>query len=119
MLFRKFKIINLFKNILVVYCQFIVIYSVNAQTEISTEDLANTINSIDLERHLSIIAADSMEGRETGQPGQKRAANYLASAFTDVGLSPLNIDGKHTFFQTIEMEKKYWGDIWNEQSLFA
>lgn len=112
MLFRKFKNLNLFKNILVVYCLFLVISSVNAQTNISVEELAKTIHSNDLERHLSIIAADSMEGRETGQQGQKRAADYLASTFHDIGLLPVNIDGENTYFQTIELEKKYWGDIY-------
>ena len=32
---------------------------------------SKTINVADLERHLSILASDSLEGRETGKKGQK------------------------------------------------
>jgi hypothetical protein len=32
---------------------------------------ANTITSEDLKKHLSIIASDEYEGRETAMPGQK------------------------------------------------
>ena len=36
---------------------------------------ANTISKKDLKTHVYILASDSMEGRETGKPGQKMAAN--------------------------------------------
>lgn len=39
---------------------------------------------------LSIIAADDMEGRETGQPGAEKAANYLAGEYKKLGLQPAN-----------------------------
>ena len=32
---------------------------------------SQTITSEDLEKHLTILASDSLEGRETGQKGQK------------------------------------------------
>ncbi|MBC5838659.1 M28 family peptidase [Flavobacterium muglaense] len=40
-----------------------------------------TITAADLKTHLYIVAADSMEGRETGSPGQKKAGKYLISQY--------------------------------------
>lgn len=41
----------------------------------------NTITADELKTHLYIVASDSMEGRETGSAGQKRAGNYLISQY--------------------------------------
>lgn len=41
----------------------------------------NTITSKDLIKHLYIVAADSMQGRQTGSIGQKKAGNYLISQY--------------------------------------
>ena len=49
---------------------------------------AETINTIDLEKHLSILASDSLEGRETGQKGQKMAADYIMNHFKNIGIPP-------------------------------
>ena len=49
---------------------------------------AETINTQDLERHLIIIASDSLEGRETGKPGQKMAADYIMNHFKAIGIPP-------------------------------
>lgn len=42
-----------------------------------------------LRTHLSALAADSMEGRETGMRGQKMAAEYLADQYREIGLKPM------------------------------
>lgn len=41
----------------------------------------NTITAGELQKHLYIVAADSMEGRETGSAGQKKAGSYLISQY--------------------------------------
>ena len=41
-----------------------------------------------LKKHLSAIAADSMEGRKTGSRGQQMAAEYLAEEYRRLGLKP-------------------------------
>ena len=38
--------------------------------------------------HVSVLAADSLEGRRTGEPGCERAAHYIAEQFRAAGLSP-------------------------------
>lgn len=45
-----------------------------------------TINQADLRKHLTIIASDEFEGRETAMPGQKKAAQYIANHFESIGL---------------------------------
>lgn len=50
-----------------------------------------------LKQHLSILAADSMEGRETGTRGQKMAAEYLAGQYKTLGLKP--VGDKQSYFQ--------------------
>lgn len=42
---------------------------------------SNTITADELKTHLYIVASDSMEGRQTGSAGQKRAGNYLISQY--------------------------------------
>jgi len=47
---------------------------------------AKTITAEDLKKHLSILASDEYEGRETGKEGQKKAAKYIADDFKKIGL---------------------------------
>jgi hypothetical protein len=42
-----------------------------------------------VKRVLNTLAADDMQGRATGQPGQLKAAEFLASEFQRIGLQPL------------------------------
>lgn len=54
-----------------------------------------------LKKHLSAFAADSMEGRETGTDGLKKAADYLAKEYHELGLKPVGDGG--TYFQHFEL----------------
>ena len=47
-------------------------------------------------KHLSIIASDEFEGRETGQPGADKAAHYIADEFKSLGLKPI-VNGSYFF----------------------
>lgn len=47
----------------------------------------NSITSSELSKHLYIIADDNMEGRNTGEPGQKRAGEYLINEYQKNGIS--------------------------------
>ncbi|MFD0795769.1 M28 family peptidase [Mucilaginibacter litoreus] len=52
---------------------------------------ANLISAADAKKHLSILASDEFEGRETGKPGAEKAANYIAAEFKRLGLqAPVN-----------------------------
>ena len=57
---------------------------------------ANSIQVADLEKHLLVLASDSLEGRETGQLGQKMAAEYIANHFKSIGIPPYK---RNTYYQ--------------------
>ncbi|MCE3297148.1 MAG: hypothetical protein K0R65_2862 [Crocinitomicaceae bacterium] len=47
------------------------------------------IDSNLIRKHAVILASDSLEGRDTGQRGQKKAAAYISSEFRKIGLDSL------------------------------
>lgn len=49
---------------------------------------SSSTNAEELRNYLSVIASDSMEGRETGTDGQRRAATYISRQFKSLGLLP-------------------------------
>jgi len=57
-------------------------------------------------QHLSIIASDAYEGRETGKPGADKAAHYIADEFKSLGLQPI-VNGSYFFdVPLVESAKK-------------
>lgn len=63
---------------------------------------ANTITAKDLSKHLYIYASDEFEGRNTGEPGQKKAVAYLKDFYVRQNIpSPL---GGDDYFQEITTE---------------
>lgn len=93
---------------------------------------ANRITSAELKTHLEILASDAYEGRETGKPGQKKAAQYLADYYSGLGIGPCNNGSyfqqyplkKETYTRSTAMEKGNtyrfaddfycWGGEWKE-----
>ncbi|SNC77385.1 Zn-dependent amino- or carboxypeptidase, M28 family [Hymenobacter gelipurpurascens] len=61
---------------------------------------AATVTAADLRRHLTELASDAYEGRETGQPGQKKAADYLAKQFATLGLRGPVTESKNPYWQS-------------------
>lgn len=63
---------------------------------------ANTITAAELKTHLWIYASDEFEGRNTGEPGQKKAVNYLKNYYSSQNIaSPF---GNDDYFQEISTE---------------
>lgn len=56
----------------------------------------------DLKGYLSVLSSDSLEGRETTYPGQRKAAEYIAAHFRSLGLKPLGDNG--TYFQHFDVD---------------
>jgi hypothetical protein len=83
-----------------------------AVAQVSTYE--KTITASDLSRHLHILASDSLEGRETGMPGQKKAAEYIKNQFQQLGLQPpvTTADGQKSYFQKFTLVKRSWGDVY-------
>ncbi len=74
---------------------------------------AETINKDDLYGYLSIIASDALEGRETGERGQKMAAAFLEYQFAELGLKPIvDNNGKKSYIQPVPLEKSVPGETY-------
>ena len=106
MLFRKFKIPLSIKNFYTVWVLILVVYFAKAQEKATINLVVESITEHDLKSHLSVIAHDSLEGRETGQEGLTKAAKYLRSQFEKIGLDPVNIHGNETYFQSFPLYRK-------------
>ena len=56
-----------------------------------------------IKEDVRILASDSMEGRETGRKGEKKAADYISSRMNRIGLSQLNGNSYYqTFSKTVK-----------------
>ncbi len=75
---------------------------------------AESITPADLKKHLTIIASDSLEGRDTGSRGQKKAAEYVSKYFAQYGLQPAatDADGSKSFLQKYKLYKRSWADVY-------
>ncbi|TAF31344.1 MAG: M28 family peptidase [Cytophagales bacterium] len=77
----------------------------------SLNDYAKSITKADLERHVRKLAADDMEGRETGQKGQKMAAEYIMRELIgDEIIGPVK-DRNTSYYQKVTMVKRKWKQI--------
>jgi hypothetical protein len=80
----------------------------NYKLENDGTSFASGINAEDLKALLFTLASDSMQGRETGQAGQRMAANFIAKQFKDAGLPP---KGDKGYFQKIMLQSQTWKDL--------
>lgn len=65
---------------------------------------AATITEEDLYDDLSILASDALEGRDTGERGQKMAAAFIREHFRRLGLeAPVDINGGKSYYQPITL----------------
>src|SRR6056297_418091 len=72
---------------------FSLLSGLTAQVDSSISSYGNSISEDSLRKHLMIIASDEFEGRDTGMPGQKKAARYLANHFEQWGLEEVADSG--------------------------
>ena len=71
--------------------------------EATKEDVVaygSTITEEELKEHLYIYASDEFAGRDTGKPGQKKAAEYLKKEYEALGI-PSVIEGN--YFQNVPL----------------
>lgn len=65
-------------------------------------DYANTITQEDLKTALYKYASDEFQGRETGEPGQKMAVDFLKDHYIKYGIPAAKKDGD--YFQNVPLE---------------
>ncbi|MEM9990377.1 MAG: M28 family peptidase [Bacteroidota bacterium] len=78
---------------------------------VSPEKYAAEIDLDDMRYLLTVLSSDQFEGRETGTPGQVKAARFIANKFRSYGLPRLEIDGKKTYYQNILFSSETWDSI--------
>ena len=83
----------------------ITVNGVRAQQDSIQLKYAKTITVEDLRTRLEIIASDDFEGRETGKPGQKKAAKYIRERFQEFGYKPIEKLGG--YFQEFKLQLTY------------
>lgn len=71
----------------------------NAQGNKNALEYASLITVEELKYDLSIIASDAMEGRNTGERGQKMAATFIASSMEAMGLEAPYPDQENPYYQ--------------------
>lgn len=77
----------------------VVALGLSAQSSIST--LKASADS--LRKHVSILASDAFEGRNTGEKGQKLAAEYIATHFKALGLTPIDPKSSTPYYQKFDI----------------
>jgi hypothetical protein len=87
----------------------------HAQVDSVAMRYASSITEGELRTHLTVLASDEYQGRDTGKEGQKMAAAYLRQQFERMGIPPIPptvaptlIDG---YFQPFELIEDQGGSI--------
>jgi hypothetical protein len=70
--------------------------AVNAQ-KLKKED-----KLINLQKHIQVLASDSLEGRRTGTAGEQKAIAYISNEFKSIGLLP---KGTKEYYQPFEIDE--------------
>ena len=68
--------------------------------------LGTTITSRDLYEHISVLASDEYEGRETGTEGNLKAAKYVSGVFDQLQLPKIGKD--QSYFQPVAFTFSSW-----------
>jgi hypothetical protein len=77
------------RYIILVICFFHVNHFFTQTVDTLALRYAETIKSEHIAKHLFTLASDEFEGRETGMPGQKKAAQYISTYYESLKISPV------------------------------
>ncbi len=69
---------------------------------------ALSITKEDLTKHLTVLASDEFQGRETGEPGNDLASAYIAGELERMGIEPVVGD---SYFQKVDFKWISWENI--------
>ncbi|HET8837667.1 MAG TPA: M28 family metallopeptidase [Flavobacteriaceae bacterium] len=104
------------KNRFIVFLSLLALASCASQKDLSKAnptEFASSITSEELKQHLYTFASDEFLGRETGEPGQKKAAKYLKTEYMSLNIPALL--GDENYYQEIPSSyfKNRFGDTEN------
>ena len=82
--------------------------TINESPSVSTPsadimDFVDTITQEGLRADLTVLSHDSLQGRDTGTDGLKKAARYIAKRYAEIGLEPVGDNG--TYFQKVDFDQ--------------
>lgn len=81
----------------------------HAQMDDPSVMLANSIEAASIRQHVYYLASDSLQGRETGTAGNKKAADYISAQFASYGIAPP--PGDNNYLQEAGFTSFKWKDI--------
>jgi peptidase M28-like protein len=93
------------KRLGIIFLLLIGVLSAKAQEDIMKK-YASGIDQVEMKEILTILASDALEGRETGERGQKMAAAFIADYFQRLGLEPVvPTENGMSYYQEFELER--------------
>ena len=72
-------------------------------SQVNLNTLINSITIADIKTHIDTLAYDYMEGRMTGEDGQKKAAKYISDYFEKANLTPLFPENENPYYQKFNL----------------
>jgi hypothetical protein len=89
-------------------------------TPLDVPSYISSITASELKTHLTIVASDEMEGRDTGSPGQKKAGMYLIEHYKTNGIPyPKGADSYYQKVPAAFMNKEYNENLPDSENIWA
>lgn len=85
------------------------VYTTPVTTFADAKPYADLIQSEGVKKILYALTSKEFEGRETGQPGQKKASEFISGQFKAMGLP--KVGDRNTYFQFIALQNESWSEI--------
>ncbi|KGO82212.1 peptidase M28 [Flavobacterium cauense R2A-7] len=92
-----------------------------AETKKSTpEKYLNSISQENIKKNLYVIASDEMQGRNTGEPGQKKAGEYIINQYKKLGIPfPKGADSYYQKVPSEFMKKGFSPKLNDSENIWA
>jgi hypothetical protein len=78
-------------------------------SQLDFENVIEKIDEKDLKYFIEVLSSDSLEGRYTGSVGQKKAAEFIAERFKQLGLNEYNHEG---YFEKFNLNQRQFGEVY-------
>ena len=94
--------------------------STNKKIKDYVPEYMNTITAANIKKDLYVVASDEMEGRNTGEEGQKKAGKYLISQYEENGISyPKGADGWYQPVPSEFMQRAFSPKLNDSENIWA
>lgn len=94
--------------------------SPSVSNPLDIKQFQNTITAEELKTHLYIVASDEMQGRNTGEAGQKKAGTYLIEQYKKDGISfPPDAKSFYQFIPATYFQKAFSPKLGDSENIWA